>query len=138
MKMPRPPAKLQQRFPVDVAVWGEHVTLAKIDLAGVHIPAGMWTDFGSSPWFARWAVPNMGRGLAAYLGHDYLYKTQPCTRRYADRLMLEIMRWYGVPWWRRLLAYAGVRLGGWPAWKRNRAEIMASPLDGWPITRDEE
>jgi len=140
VKMPRPPAKLQQRFPVAVAVWGEHITLAPIDLAGVHIPAGTWTDFGSVPWLGRWLVPKMGRALGAYLGHDHLYQTQETTRQYADRLMLEVMRWYGVPWWRRLLAYAGVRAGGWVAWRRN-AKIKANmgpEFGGWPVTKDEE
>ena len=140
MMMPPLPAKLQQRFPVDVAVWGNHYTLAKIDIAGVHIPAGFSTDFGSVPWFAQWLVSTMGRALPAYLAHDYIYATQHYSRAYADRLMLEVMRWYGVPWWRRVLAYAGVRLGGWVAWRRNarKRSDIGEAFDGYPPTSDEE
>lgn len=139
-QLPELPNALQQYFPVNHAVWGKHVTMASIDIGGVHIPSGFRTDFGSVPWLARWIVPTMGRALPAYLAHDYLYCRQTVSRSYADKLMLEIMRWYGFHWLRRTLAYWGVRLGGWLPWRRNAKQLadIGEAFDAMPPTRDEE
>lgn len=97
-------------------------------------PALFETDFASVPRLLWWLFPRWGRYGNAAVIHDYLYRgghffsvlneeAEPSypDRIYADTIFLEGMVVLGVRKWQRLLIYWGVRLGGWYAWKQNRA-----------------
>lgn len=81
----------------------------------VEVPAGFVTDFASVPRFFWRVLPPTGDyGKAAVL-HDFLYRhgfSGGFGRRVADLVFLEAMRELGVPWWKRSVMYAAVRLFG--------------------------
>jgi hypothetical protein len=90
---------------------------------------GFETDFASIPPFAwRLVGPPTGFGGGANYGeaaviHDWLYVKQiiqgkPITRREADLIFLEAMKYLNVDTWRRDLMYLAVRLGGKSYWEK--------------------
>jgi hypothetical protein len=85
----------------------------------VCVPQNFVTDFASIPR-PLWALlPQWdGYGPAAVM-HDYLYWAQPMSRGEADRYMLEAMRDQKVSRLKRWIVFAGVRAGGWFAWRAN-------------------
>ena len=100
---------------------GEHCTVRR----------GFVFDFASVPRPLYCLYPPAGTkgnpyGVAA-LVHDWLYvhrkiDGRPITRREADAVFYEIMRYVGC---RRTLAYAmwiAVRVGGWIPWMRRKQE----------------
>ena len=83
------------------------------------VPRGFVCDLASVPrllWW--WAAPD-GPYRAAVVVHDLLYRTQPCTRKQADKTMLQIMRHVSVRRTQARLIWIGVRLFGWWAWRQN-------------------
>ena len=109
----------------------------------VQPPANFETDFASIPRLLWWLLPVWGRYGKAAVIHDYLYRGGKISvaeevygvpentlmppfrlphpsRQQADQIMLEAMEVLEVPRWQRRLIYAGVRVGGWWAWRRNR------------------
>lgn len=96
----------------------------------VHIERGFITDFASMPLNIIFRSPG-GKWDKPAVVHDCLYKTghvsvdgrpepRPITRGEADSIFLEAMEVAGVDWLRRRIIYAGVRVGGWRAWKEHR------------------
>jgi hypothetical protein len=92
------------------------------------VPVGFFTDFAS--------VPRIGI-IYAMLGdtahepaviHDWLYYSALVPRSVADHVLLEAMGVIGLPAWRRLPIYWGVRVGGWYAWNDHRKK--GDPLNG--------
>lgn len=85
----------------------------------VCVPENFVTDFASIPR-PLWALlPQWdGYGPAAVM-HDYLYWAQLMSRGEADRYMLEAMRDQKVSRLKRWIVFAGVRAGGWFAWRAN-------------------
>lgn len=90
-------------------------------------------DFASVPRIFQWLYPAPGDsqnpyGVAA-LVHDWLYAHRkiaghPVTRREADALFYEILRYVGC---RRTLCWtmwAAVRVGGWWPWNRRKSEDL--------------
>ena len=89
----------------------------------VAVPAGFITDLASVPRILQSWVPQHGAHSLAAIIHDYLYATQPISRKHADDMFLEALEDSGVGLLRRYALYAGVRVGGWIAWgsrKRDR------------------
>jgi hypothetical protein len=92
---------------------------------------GFVFDWASIPRPLYWLYPPAGSsgnpyGVAA-LVHDWLYSHrkiagQTITRRDADRVFLEIMRYVGCRWTLARVMYRAVRVGGWVPWVRRRAE----------------
>jgi len=99
------------------------------------IPAGLNTDYASIPRFLWPIMSPWGRYREAAVVHDYLYqnlghcmiflgtrgqekpKWKIVYRRLnCDKIFYKAMKWCGVPDWKRLVMYKGVRLGGWKAW----------------------
>lgn len=81
----------------------------------IEVPAGYTTDFASVP---RLPLAYLLAGNTAHrsaLLHDWLY-TRQAGRAFADAVFLAAMRAEGVPWWRRALMYAAVRVAGGPAY----------------------
>lgn len=88
----------------------------------VTVPIGFITDFASIPrLFRAFITGNDNTKMPAVL-HDYLYRKNIGSRKDADLLFLVAMRENGVPWWKRRMAYAGVRTGGWIAWSQHKNE----------------
>ncbi len=95
----------------------------------VKVPNGFVTDFASIPR-ALWAIiPKHGRYDRATVVHDYLYQfggyvkdngLVPITRADADAVLNEAMAVTGVGRLTRWAITAGVRAGGWVAWKNYR------------------
>lgn len=91
------------------------------------VPAGFEFDGASIPRFFRRLIgspldPEIAR---AGRDHDFITRTQPkgWTRKDADLMFLCHLIEDGLAPWRAQLAYWGVRLGGWVAWKKN-AKIL--------------
>lgn len=76
------------------------------------IPKGFNTDFASVPrWPVMfWLFGDTARGPAVV--HDFLYRKGIGTRAMADAVFREAMAVAGVPAWRRIPMWLGVRLGG--------------------------
>lgn len=88
----------------------------------VWVPAGFVTDFTSVPWGLWNLEPPLGDAGKAAVVHDYLYASCGLGGRYsraqADRIFREALGELGVPWWKRTLLWAAVRLGGAGGWGR--------------------
>lgn len=91
----------------------------------VTVPKGFVTDLASMPWAIRWLLPVNDRHRPAAVLHDFMYRDQKTTRAEADALFYVAMEECGVPRWKRDLIYAGVRTGGWAAWKSNQKKFGA-------------
>ncbi len=90
----------------------------------IRIPEGFEFDLASVPRPLWWLIAPFELSITAPLFHDFLYDnagkppegtvTPPKTwsRKAADQLFLDIMRWEGVAAWRQYLAYLGSRLFG--------------------------
>ncbi len=78
---------------------------------GATIPRFLWSIIGS---------PFTGLYKKAVLIHDELYFTQKTKRRYADKIFLEIMKYSGVAFWKRIAMYSGVSIGGWYRWNKQK------------------
>lgn len=91
-----------------------------ISSSGITVPAGFESDGASVPRLLWGAVfPRDDRqALFAAIMHDYIYRVHPPKwgRADADELFLYLMQQGGVPYARRIRAYAGVRLFGRRAW----------------------
>jgi hypothetical protein len=98
------------------------------------VPIGQRTDFASIPRVFVWFVPRYGRYTKAAILHDYLWrKAVPegqLTRAEADGLLRRAMRELGVPFLRRWIMWAGVRLGaltkadGRKGWLRESPRVI--------------
>jgi Protein of unknown function (DUF1353) len=95
----------------------------------ITVPAGFEFDLSSVPRIFWSLIAPFELSIAAPLVHDFLYRhggrppegsvipPRTYTRAEADRIFRAIMRWEGVPAWRRGLAYAAVRVFGRSAWR---------------------
>lgn len=102
-------------------VW-DHPFRYQSDLGGlITVPIGFYTDFASIP---RW-LPIMYNMLGdtahePAVVHDWLYYSALFDRQTSDKILLEAMKVWGMPVWRYLPIYWGVRVGGWAAWNEHR------------------
>lgn len=101
----------------------------------VRIPAGFLTDFASVPRFFWRIFPPTGQYGKAAVVHDWLYQnrvvivewpdghktTRLVERSEADGVLYEAMGVLGVDRFTRWGIYAGVRVGGWVAWRKYRS-----------------
>ena len=77
------------------------------------VPAGFRTDFASVPQALTWLVPRYGRYTKAAILHDHLWRECAAGRfawADADGLLRRAMRELEVPFLRRWLMWAAVRL----------------------------
>jgi len=87
----------------------------------ITVPKGFVTDGASIPRIF-WSIvgPPWGDYGYAAIVHDFLYHTQPCSRKEADRIFLEAMQVLKVNKFKRWLMYRMVRMWSWICWnKRN-------------------
>ena len=79
------------------------------------VPVHSGTDFASVPRVFVWFIPRYGRYTKAAILHDYLCRVEVPARRIsridADGIFRQAMRELGVPFLRRWIMWAAVRLG---------------------------
>lgn len=80
------------------------------------VPRGFRTDLASVPRLPIIFLLTGDSSSEAAVVHDMLYTDKPVPRRVADAVLREASAVTGVPWWRRNLMWAGVRLFGWSHW----------------------
>jgi hypothetical protein len=83
----------------------------------VRVPAGFVTDFASVPRLPLMYMLAGGKATAPSVVHDYLYSTREVSRRTADAVFHEATRVSGHGAFTASLMWAGVRMGGWHAWR---------------------
>lgn len=90
----------------------------KSDVAGQTfiVPADFVTNFASVPRIPVIYELAGDTSSAAATVHDYLYSTHIVTREVADAVLREASALTAVPWWRRQMMWAGVRVFGWTHW----------------------
>ena len=85
-----------------------------------YIPAGFKTDFASTPRL-MWRICPPAHGLYVWAAvvHDAFYRvpTYNLTRKRADKIFLGVMKFSGVPLWKRHMMYRAVRMFGGGSWK---------------------
>jgi hypothetical protein len=111
------------------------------------VPAGMRTDFASVPRVFVWFLPKYGRYTKAAILHDYLWRTAVPAGQLrlaeADGIFRRAMRELGVPFLRRWMMWAAVRMGalvkpggrkGWlrDSWRVIPLLLLALPVVGPP------
>ena len=90
----------------------------------VRVPKGFITDFASIPrLFWTLIGPPTGRYGKSAVIHDFLYDTQPVTRKKADLIFYEAMQVLKVPFYKRWLMYHAVRTFAWMPWNRHTKEL---------------
>jgi hypothetical protein len=94
----------------------------------ITVPAGFRFDLSSVPRALWWLIAPFELSISAPLVHDFMYQhdgrlpagavepPRTYSRREADDLFRRMMKEEGVAAWRRVLAYAGVRLVGGRGW----------------------
>lgn len=90
------------------------------------VPKGFVTDFASIPQ-PLWAfgLTPQGTYSRAALIHDFLYWSQGCTRKQADRLLVIAMKESNVGKVDEFVIYQGVDKGGASSWTNNKKERKA-------------
>lgn len=95
------------------------------------VEEGFLTDFASVPRVpvAYWLCGDTSHKAAVI--HDWLFHHHEiCDEATANKVLLEAMEVEGVPKWRRLLIYLGVKLGGASAWQEDAAGNGHTLVDG--------
>ena len=92
-------------------------------IGGIVIPAGFRFDGASIPRFLRWWKDRAALGLVATMVHDWLYRHRgkvqglSLSRKKVDKIFYRDMLRDHVPKRRARIAYIGVRIGGFKAWR---------------------
>lgn len=82
----------------------------------IEVPAGFVTDLSSIPEAARGIIPQIGTHNIPSVVHDWCYENRWSDRKTSDYLFLLLMKEHGVPWLRRNVMYAAVRVFGKGVW----------------------
>jgi Protein of unknown function (DUF1353) len=135
----QPFADMGYWFLIENLVWSSPHTLP----SEVDIPRGFVTDFASVPRIFWSIFPPIGTyGLPAIM-HDWLYWTQPVSRKMADEIFDVAMKDMRTPLWKRVAIYGSLRVIGWRAWDKNRLAKLSGldrvisvfpndPKETWP------
>ena len=101
----------------------------------VQVPAGFVVDFASTPRILWSILPPRGRYSRAAVVHDWLYRTQGVSRKYADDVFLWMMEELEVPLWKRRVMYRGVRVWGWRTWRKHAQTARANAMwaQAWKV-----
>ena len=122
--------RMKGRRPTDDerGVWVlEDPVVFKVDGYVHNIRAGALTDLASAPWFMRWLIePEDWPWVTPAVIHDHAYAGLAATRAQADRWWRQAVIAVGGDSGRAWLTWAGLRAGGWLAWRRNRRQRRLS------------
>jgi len=80
------------------------------------IPKGFRTDLASIPRLFQGLIPKVGKHIQPAIAHDFFYVHGGITKKQADDMFLDGMKYSGVSWWKRRLMYRAVRVGGNGIW----------------------
>lgn len=107
------------------------------------VPAGQPTDFASVPRPFVWFLPRYGRYTKAAILHDHLCREQvpagELSRADADGIFRQAMRTLDVPFLRRWIMWAAVRIGaltsvnGWWRWLRDSWRVVPIAMLALPV-----
>ncbi len=95
---------------------------------GVSVPRLAWTISGLRPDGLLRAAALVHDALYQHLGElpeGWLLPRRKFTRGECDRTFYDVMQMAGVGWWKRNVAYTGVRIGGWISWRKHARRIAA-------------
>jgi hypothetical protein len=96
------------------------------------VPVGYHTDFASVPRATSWLYPRTGAYSAAAIIHDWLITdllpTGYVASNHVDYVFRNAMKELGVPFARRWVMWAGVRLGAIGNSKRRAGSLRTFPL----------
>lgn len=81
------------------------------------VKEGTETDLASIPRLLRWLLQQNGSSRRPSVLHDDLYRTQIVPRAKADEIFRQALNADGVIVPGQFLYWAGVRVGGWIAWR---------------------
>jgi len=96
-----------------------HVSMSKMGTTITRVPEGMRYNGASIPWLVQPVLGDPMLWEAAGAVHDWLFQVQ-APYRASNRVFRIIARsGKGVGWLRAGLAYAGLQLGGWVAYRRH-------------------
>ncbi len=98
----------------------------------VPIHKGRVTDLTSTPRILWRVIPPTGKYNRAVVVHDHLYKSGACSRLAADFIFLLAMLDLGVPRWKAVVMFGGVRLFAFRAYRRNNGLRILSTLKKSP------
>lgn len=87
------------------------------DTERIVVPAGFVTDLASIPRPLRGILQQNGVSRRPAVLHDHLYTTQSRPRAEADEIFRRALAAEGMGGPGRFAYWAGVRLGGWLAWR---------------------
>jgi len=82
----------------------------------ITVPADYISDLASIPRSLWVLLPPWDVHCKAAVIHDWLYDSQPCTRKDADLVFLNMMEGAGAGYVKRHTIYRAVRLGAGWAW----------------------
>jgi hypothetical protein len=83
------------------------------------VPEGFTSDFASVPRIPLAFLLTGDSCHEAAVVHDFLYARGVVGRDVADAVFREAAGVSGEPGWKSWLMWAGVRLGGWIAWRNH-------------------
>jgi hypothetical protein len=110
------------RFPDrQFALVGDFKFLFRSSNQAVTVPSGFVTDFASIPKIVAPIFKNDPHAIPG-LVHDYLYWTQRCTRKQADRMFESALVQLHATNVKAGAMFLGVRIGGLGPWKQNHRE----------------
>lgn len=89
-------------------------------------PVGFITDGGSIPLIAQGFINPYGKGLPAFVIHDWEYGTQTISRDEADGLLKRMLSDCGENWLDDDIQFDAVRIGGASAWESDKPMIAAN------------
>lgn len=108
-----------------IVVLQEDIVYDAGPLGRVTVPKGFESDGCSLPrlFWRMIGHPFDMAYLREAILHDWLYRYQPCDRRTADKIFLAALLASGVGPVRSRAIYRGLRIGGWPTWRRHRRRL---------------
>ena len=89
----------------------------------IQVPSGFITDLAQIPRVLWILYAPFGKYSKAAVVHDYLYRNQKTSRKEADDIFYEAMKFDGVATGSRHLIYRFVRMFGWFAWNKNKQKL---------------
>jgi hypothetical protein len=81
------------------------------------VPKDFKTDLASIPQIMQSLIPLVGNHLQAAIVHDMNYRHGLIPKGDADDMFLDMMKYLGVPWWKRYMMYQAVNLFGGSSYK---------------------
>lgn len=98
-----------------------YIPTQKVSKTAIIVPVGFETNFASIPRIFRNIIQQWGKHGNAAIIHDYLYSigcSPNVTRKKADQIFLNAMKYSKVGFFKRQLMYRTVRLFGKMNWKK--------------------